>query len=61
MYGNEPTRRGCSDGAIADLGDVRCPDGEQELPGLEDEVHGRPDAAAATSIALGLEEGLSSA
>jgi hypothetical protein len=36
-------------------------DGDQELPGLEDEVHGGPDAAAATSIASGLEDGLSSA
>jgi hypothetical protein len=61
MYGNEATRRGCSDGATADLGDAHCPDGEQELPGLEDEVHGGPDAAAATSIASGLEDGLSSA
>ena len=45
----------------ADLGDAHCPDGEQELPGLEDEVHGGPDAAVATSIASGLEDGLSSA
>jgi hypothetical protein len=36
-------------------------DGDQELPGLEDEVHGGPDAGAATSIASGLEDGLSSA
>ena len=36
-------------------------DGDQELPGLEDEVHGGPDAAAATTIASGLEDGLSSA
>jgi len=36
-------------------------DGEQELPGLEDEVHGGSDAAAATSIASGLEDGLPSA
>jgi hypothetical protein len=36
-------------------------DGEQELPGLEDNVHGGADGAVATSIALGLEEGLSSA
>jgi hypothetical protein len=36
-------------------------DGDQELPGLEDEVHGGPDAAAATDIASGLEDGLSSA
>jgi len=48
-------------GQFADLGDAHCPDGEQELPGLEDEVHGGPDAAAATSIASGLEDGLSSA
>jgi hypothetical protein len=48
-------------GQSADLGDAHCPDGEQELPGLEDEVHGGPDAAAATSIASGLEDGLSSA
>jgi len=45
----------------ADLGDAHCQDGDQELPGLEDEVHGGPDAAAATSMASGLEEGLSSA
>jgi hypothetical protein len=45
----------------ADLGDAHCPDGEQELPGQEDEVHGGPDAAVATSIASGLEGGLSSA
>ena len=43
----------------ADLGDAHCPDGEQVLPGLEDEVHGGPDAAVATSIASGLEDGLS--
>jgi hypothetical protein len=61
MYGYEATRRGCSDGATADLGDAHCPDGEQELPGLEDEVHGGPDADAATSIASGLEVGLPSA
>jgi hypothetical protein len=36
-------------------------DADQELPGLEDEVHGGPDAAAATSIASGLEDGLASA
>jgi hypothetical protein len=48
-------------GQSADLGDAHCPDGEQKLPGLEDEVHGGPDAAAATSKASGLEEGLSSA
>ena len=61
MYRNELMRRGCSDAATADLGDARRPDGEQELPGLEDEVHGGPDAAAATSIASGREDGLSSA
>jgi hypothetical protein len=43
------------------LGDARCPYGEQQLPGLDDEVHGGPDAAAATSIVSGLEDGLSSA
>jgi hypothetical protein len=48
-------------GQSADLGDVHCPDGEQALPGLEDEVHGGPDAAAVISIASGLEDGLSSA
>jgi hypothetical protein len=48
-------------GQSADLGDAHCPDGEQELPGQEDEVHGGPDAAAAKSIASGLEDGLSSA
>ena len=47
-------------GQSADLGDAHCPDGEQELPGLEDEVYGGPDAAAATNIASGLEDGLSS-
>jgi hypothetical protein len=36
-------------------------DGDQELPGLEDEVHGGADGDVATSIASGLEEGLSSA
>jgi hypothetical protein len=36
-------------------------DGEQELPGLEDEVHGGPDAAAAASIASGLNDRLSRA
>jgi hypothetical protein len=36
-------------------------DGEQELPGLEDEVHGGPDAKVGTSKASGLKEGLSSA
>ena len=48
-------------GQSADLGDAHSPDGEQELPGLEDEVHGGPDADVATSIASGLEVGLSSA
>jgi hypothetical protein len=60
MYWNEPTRRGCSDGATADLGDAHCHDGEQELPGLEDEVHGGPDGDVATDVASGLEGGLSS-
>ena len=45
----------------ADLGDAHCPGGKQELPGLEDEVHGGPDAAVETGIASGLEVGLSSA
>ena len=40
---------------------AHCPDGEKVLPGLEDEVHGGPNAAVATSIAPGLEDGLSSA
>jgi hypothetical protein len=48
-------------GQPANLGDAHCLDGDQELPGLEDEVHGGPDAAVATSIASGLEDGLSSA
>jgi hypothetical protein len=48
-------------GESADLGDAHCPDGEQEFPGLEDEVHGGPDAAVGTSIAAGLENRLSSA
>ena len=48
-------------GQSADLGDAHCPDGDQELPGLEDEVHGRPDVAVGTSKASGLEDGLSSA
>jgi hypothetical protein len=48
-------------GQSADLGDAHFPDGKQQLPGLEDEVHGRPDADVATSIASGLEDGLSSA
>jgi hypothetical protein len=52
---------GVAMGQSADLGDAHCPDGEQQLPGLEDEVHGGPDAAAATNIASGLEDGLSSA
>jgi hypothetical protein len=34
-------------------------DGEQRLPGLEDEVHSGPDAAVTTSKASGLEEDLS--
>ncbi len=38
----------------ADLGDAHCHDGEKELAGLEDEVHGGPDAAAAASIASAL-------
>jgi hypothetical protein len=36
-------------------------DGDQEFPGLEDEVHGGPDVDVGTSIASGLEDGLSSA
>ena len=52
---------GVAMGHSADQGDAHCPDGEQELPGLEDEVDGGPDAAAATSISSGLEVGLSSA
>jgi hypothetical protein len=48
-------------GQSADLGDAHCPDGEQELPGPEDEVHGGPDAAVGTRIDSGLEDGLSSA
>ena len=48
-------------GQPTDVGDAHCPDGEQELPGLDDEVHGGPDAAVATSIASGLEDGPSSA
>jgi hypothetical protein len=47
-------------GQSADLGDAHCPDGEHELPGLEDEVHGGPHAAAATSIVSGLNDRLSS-
>jgi hypothetical protein len=62
MYGNEPKRPGCSDAATADLGDAHCPDGEQELPGLEDEVHSgvctenvvaRPDSAAKAFVDAG--------
>jgi hypothetical protein len=45
----------------ADLGDAHCVDGEQKLPGLEDEVHGEPAAAVGIRIASGLEDGLSSA
>ena len=52
---------GAAMGQSANMGDAHCPDGEQELPGLEDEVHGGHDATVATSIASGLEEGLSSA
>ena len=48
-------------GQFAGLSDAHCPDGEQELPGLEDEVHGGPDGPVATSMASGLEDGLSSA
>jgi hypothetical protein len=48
-------------GQSADLGDAHRPDGEQELPGLEDEVHGGPDGPVATSIPSGLKDGLSSA
>jgi hypothetical protein len=51
---------GVAKGQSADLGDAHCPDGEQELPGLENEVHGGPDAMVATSIASGLKDGLSS-
>jgi hypothetical protein len=47
-------------GQSADLADAHCPDGEQNSPGLKDEVHGGPDATAATSTASGLEDGLSS-
>jgi hypothetical protein len=54
-------RHACSDDVDRRPGDAHCADGEQELPGLEDEVHGGPDAAAATSIAPGLKSGLSSA
>jgi hypothetical protein len=52
---------GVAMGQFADLGDAHCPDGDQELPGLEDEVHGGPDVDVATSIASGIEDGLSSA
>jgi hypothetical protein len=48
-------------GQSADMGDAHCQDGEQELPGLEDEVHGGPDAAVGTSIGSDFEGGLSSA
>jgi hypothetical protein len=48
-------------GQSANMGDVQYPDGEQELPGLEDEVHGGPEADVATSIASDLEDGLSNA
>ncbi len=48
-------------GQCADLWDAHRRDGEQELPGLEDEVHGGPYAAAATSIASGHNDRLSSA
>jgi hypothetical protein len=56
-----PTRRGCSDGAIRRPGGRPLPGWREELPGLEDEVHGGPDADVGTSIASGLEGGLSSA
>jgi hypothetical protein len=52
---------GVAMGQSADLGDAHCQDGEQELPGLEDEVQGGPDAAVMISMAPGLEEGVSSA
>jgi hypothetical protein len=52
---------GVAMGQSADLGDAHRPDGEQELPGLEDEVHGGPDGPVATSIPSGLKDGLSSA
>jgi hypothetical protein len=45
----------------ADLGDAHFPNGEQEFPGLEDEVHGGSAAAVATNIASDLEDVLSSA
>ena len=48
-------------GQSAELGNAHCPNGDQELLGLEDEVHGGPDAAVATSIASGLVVGQSSA
>jgi hypothetical protein len=48
-------------GQSADVVDAHYPDGERELPGLEDEVHGGPDAAVGTDIASGLEDGPSSA
>jgi hypothetical protein len=40
-------------GQSADLGNANCADGEQEFPGLEDEVHGGPDADVGTSITSG--------
>jgi hypothetical protein len=52
---------GVAMGQSANMGDAQYPDGEQELPGLEDEVHGGPDGAVATSMASGLKGGLSSA
>jgi hypothetical protein len=52
---------GLAMGESADLRDAHGPDGDQELPGLEDEVHGGHEVAVATSIASGLEDGLSSA
>ena len=48
-------------GQSADQGDAHRPDGDQELPGLEDEVQGGPDGAVATNIASGLKDRLSSA
>jgi hypothetical protein len=48
-------------GQSANMEDAHCQDGKQQLPGLEDEVHVGPDADVATSIASGLEDGLSSA
>ena len=46
---------------FAYVGDTHFPDGEQELPGLEDEVHSGPDPSVATSIVSRLKDGLSSA